>query len=251
MSCMQMQVSRKLDYKVYFCPCVLSRTRTPRHRRREAEARARAQPPLLHAAMVLVLVIGDMHIPHRAADLPKKFKALLQPGKIQHIVCTGNVADKLTLDYLRSLASDVHVVRGDFDDSTFMVGAVDSLPESKVLRVGQFRVGCIHGHQVVPWGDALALGAIQRQLDCDILVSGHTHAFSTFEADGKLYINPGSATGAYSPSFPPGESPTPSFVLMDVTANRVVVYVYELKGDEVKVQKIEHSKAEAAPTQSC
>ena len=32
---------------------------------------------------VLVLVIGDLHIPHRTADIPKKFKALLVPGKIQ------------------------------------------------------------------------------------------------------------------------------------------------------------------------
>ena len=63
--------------------------------------------------MVLVLVIGDMHIPMRSDDLPKKFKALLQPGKIQHVLCTGNVVDKPTYDYLRTLASDVHVVRGD------------------------------------------------------------------------------------------------------------------------------------------
>ena len=69
---------------------------------------------------VYVLVIGDLHIPHRQADLPKKFKALLQPGKIQHILCTGNVVDKLTYDYLRSIAADVHVVRGDFDDGTFL-----------------------------------------------------------------------------------------------------------------------------------
>ena len=60
--------------------------------------------------MVLVLVIRDMHIPHRQAELPKKFKALLQPGKIQHVLCTGNVVDKLTYDYLRTLAADVHVV---------------------------------------------------------------------------------------------------------------------------------------------
>ena len=61
--------------------------------------------------MVLVLVIGDIHIPHRCSDLPKKFKALLQPGKIQHVLCTGNVCDKLSYDYLRTLASDVHIVR--------------------------------------------------------------------------------------------------------------------------------------------
>jgi hypothetical protein len=39
--------------------------------------------------MVLVLCIGDLHIPQRVADLPPKFKSLLVPGKIQHVLCTG------------------------------------------------------------------------------------------------------------------------------------------------------------------
>lgn len=46
-------------------------------------------------AMVLVLCIADLHIPSRAADLPPKFKALLQPGKIQHILCPGNLNSKV------------------------------------------------------------------------------------------------------------------------------------------------------------
>ena len=64
----------------------------------------------------LVLVLGDLHIPHRSSSLPAKFKKLLVPGKIQHILCTGNLCTKESFDYLKSLASDVHVVRGDFDE---------------------------------------------------------------------------------------------------------------------------------------
>ena len=45
--------------------------------------------------MVLVLALGDLHIPHRAADLPAKFKSMLVPGKIQHIICTGNLCVKV------------------------------------------------------------------------------------------------------------------------------------------------------------
>jgi vacuolar protein sorting-associated protein 29 len=33
---------------------------------------------------------------------------------------------------------------------------------------------------------------------------------------------------------------------MDVQQQRVVIYVYELVGEEVKVKKIEHTKAAAA-----
>ena len=106
---------------------------------------------------MLVLVLGDLHIPHRASALPAKFKKLLVPGRIQHILCTGNLCTKETLDYLKTLASDVHVVRGDFDENL-------NYPEQKVVTVGQFRIGVCHGHQVVPWGDQESLALINRSV---------------------------------------------------------------------------------------
>ena len=132
---------------------------------------------------MLVLVLGDLHIPHRCASLPSKFKKLLVPGRIQHILCTGkfltktsqlkyllltlfisivtysevctklpllllgNLCTKESFDYLKTLANDVHIVRGDFDENT-------AWPEQKVVSVGQFKIGLCHGHQLVPWGDA-------------------------------------------------------------------------------------------------
>jgi vacuolar protein sorting-associated protein 29 len=65
---------------------------------------------------MLVLVLGDLHIPQRCANLPSKFKKLLVPGRIHHILCTGNLCTKESLDYLKTLANDVHIVRGDFDE---------------------------------------------------------------------------------------------------------------------------------------
>lgn len=52
----------------------------------------------------------------RSQSIPSKFKKLLVPGRIHHILVTGNLCTKESYDYLKSLASDVHVVRGDFDD---------------------------------------------------------------------------------------------------------------------------------------
>ncbi len=52
--------------------------------------------------------------------------------------------------------------------------------------------------QVVPWGDPESLANLQRQLDVDILITGHTHKHEVFEYEKKYIINPGSATGAYS-----------------------------------------------------
>jgi len=182
---------------------------------------------------MLVLVLGDTHVPYRSHSLPAKFKKLLVPGRIQHILCTGNLCTKESLDYLKTLASDVHIVKGDFDENM-------NYPDHKVVTVGQVRIGLCHGHQVIPWGDPEALSLIQRQLDVDILITGHTHKFQAYEFEGKFYINPGSATGAYSAL---ESNVIPSFVLMDIQSSSVVIYVYQLIGDEVKVERNEYKKS--------
>ena len=153
------------------------------------------------------------------------------PGKIHHILSPGNLCSKETLDYLRGICPDLHVVRGDFDE-------MSSLPDTKVLRIGAFKVGICHGHQVVPWGNVEALAALQRRLDVDILVSGHTHEFKAYKHEDRFLINPGSATGAFNGL---GGDCRPSFALMDINDMRAVVYIYELTdGDPaVKVDKVE------------
>ena len=52
--------------------------------------------------------------------------------------------------------------------------------------------------------------------------------------------SPGSATGAFRDEDPEAY---PSFVLVDVDGPRATCYVYELRGEEVKVDKVEYSKA--------
>lgn len=68
-----------------------------------------------------------------------------------------------------------------------------------MVTVGEFRIGLCHGHQIVPWNDKNALQLMQRTLNVDILITGHSHKFNAFENDGKLFLDPGSVTGAYSP----------------------------------------------------
>ncbi|WVQ82382.1 hypothetical protein IAT38_004510 [Cryptococcus sp. DSM 104549] len=183
--------------------------------------------------MVLVLVIGDLHIPSLIHDLPAKFKKLLVPGKIGQIVCTGNVCDKETYDYLRQIAPEVHVVRGEFDENTHF-------PLSLIIPHQSLRIGVVHGQQVVPAGDQDMLAALARQMDVDVLVSGGTHRFEAFEFDGRFFVNPGSATGAWSGLWN-GEA-TPSFALMDIQGPVIVTYVYQLVDGEVKVDKVEYRR---------
>lgn len=137
----------------------------------------------------------------------------MTPGKIGQILCLGNLTDRHTFEFLRQVAPDLQLVKGDFD--------VDSpnLPLSKVVTHGSLRIGFTHGHTIIPPGDADALLIAARQMDVDILLWGGTHRFEAFEMEGRFFVNPGSATGALSTGYwPEGENPTPSFCLMDVSA---------------------------------
>lgn len=60
----------------------------------------------------------------------------------------------------------------------------------------------MHGHQIVPPGDVDSLCSVARAMDVDLLVTGHTHRFDAFEREGRFFVNPGSATGAWSAVWP-------------------------------------------------
>lgn len=135
------------------------------------------------------------------------------------------------LENLAAAKSQAHIVRGDFDENP-------NMPQTKVVTIGNIKIGIIHGHQVVPWGDIEALSAVQRQLDCDLLISGHTHQQSVTQYDGKYFINPGSVTGAYSPQNP---DPKPSFILMAIQGDDIVAFMYTLVNDEVDIKSLEFS----------
>ena len=85
----------------------------------------------------------------------------------------------------------------------------------------------------MPWGDIEALAAVQRELDCDILVSGQTHQSSITQMDGRCLINPGSLTGAFSGT---ASAPRPSFCLLSIQGEETEAFLYELVNDEVQVR---------------
>ena len=121
-------------------------------------------------------------MPHRAASIHEKFGKMLVPNKMQHVICTGNLCTREQHDFLRTLAPNVHITRGDMDE-------VNGLPEEKVVTIGQFKVGICHGHQIIPWGDSESK-ILARRLDVDILITGHTHVNATDEYEGRWFHQP-------------------------------------------------------------
>lgn len=168
---------------------------------------------------MLTLLIGDLFIPDRVVDMPVKFRKLLSPNapavplnaKISQVLCLGNITQSAsTLRFLHELSPFFSVVRGEFDDVNLVSqqlalldGKSDLLvPFYKVVSADNFRIGLTAGYQIVPRNDPLLLLAFAREIDVDILVWGGTHRVEAYTLDGKFFINPGSATGAFSMNWP-------------------------------------------------
>lgn len=172
----------------------------------------------------LVLVCGDFYIPQRADDMPQKFKDLLSVSKLQYVLCTGNVGDTETANYLKELSGQYIQTKGDWDESGI---------ESKVIEYRGWKIGMVHGHQIIPWGDVEALGQFCESLNCDILIYGHSHENTIDKYNDKYLINPGSFTGAYSTL---ASEVNPCFSLLTFQGDEITVYAYELS-DELIVTK--------------
>ena len=168
----------------------------------------------------LVLIVGDHHIPMRAHSIPAPYRKMLVPGKMQHVLCTGNLGCPEEYDRLRKLvggsASNVHCVAGEYDfaasshpphglgagggdggnsssssSSSEATGGdecassfLPSFPETRVVKLGEFRVGVIGGHQVVPWGNLRSLAMVRRRLNVDVLVCGRRRKEGIVEYEG-------------------------------------------------------------------
>lgn len=168
---------------------------------------------------MLILALGDLYIPDRTIAVPPKFRKLISPFpegypsnyKISEVLCLGNLTNSFeTLKGLYLISPTFHLVRGEYDNDEIILQQlsglqkkeIKSIPVYKIVNVHNIRIGFTNGHQVVPRNDPLSLLALTREWDVDILVWGGTHKAEAFEMEGKLFVNPGSLTGAPSYDWP-------------------------------------------------
>ena len=101
------------------------------------------------------------------------------------VVHLGDITRPAVLDYLGQYP--LEAVAGNMDDEAVL----ERLPVKKVILVGGFRIGLIHG-----WGSPQGLRQKLRGQfnDVDAILYGHTHEPAISRENGLLWFNPGSVT---------------------------------------------------------
>ncbi len=132
---------------------------------------------------MIIGLISDTHIPDRARVLPQNVIDAF--SDVELIIHAGDLTSMSVIEELERIAP-VMAVQGNMDRASGL-----DLPKAKVIEAEGLRIGVIHG-EVYPRADSDQLLYLAKELDVDILVSGHSHQPKIEQKEGKLLLNPGS-----------------------------------------------------------
>ena len=132
---------------------------------------------------MLIGLISDTHIPDRARELPKNVISAFQNDDL--ILHAGDLTSMEVIDELEKIAPTI-AIQGNMDRAAGII-----LPNAKVIEAEGIKIGIAHG-EVYPRADTQQLLYLAKQLDADILVTGHSHQPKIEQIDGVLLLNPGS-----------------------------------------------------------
>lgn len=151
---------------------------------------------------MLIGIISDTHIPVRADKIPDKVFEVFE--NVDLILHAGDLEEESVIKDLEKIAPVVAVYGN--------CGPTLGLNEYEIIEAEKLKIGLTHG-VVYPKGDTQQLYYLARELEVDILVSGHTHKPLIEKIDDVLLLNPGSAT---SPRLS-----EPSVMLLEINEEKV------------------------------
>jgi putative phosphoesterase len=159
----------------------------------------------------LILIAGDCG----TSSIPEEIKTILdqKKAKFDYVLLTNLISDQNDFDFIKSLLRDKNNIHMTQTETT--------------LKIGDFIISLVNGHNLIPWGDIEVLGSIQSKTRCDILVSGSTCTSDIYNYEGKCLVNPGSITGAFHVLNKETPNP-PSFIILIINSEAAAFYSYKL-----------------------
>ncbi|MDO5860558.1 metallophosphoesterase [Methanobrevibacter sp.] len=132
---------------------------------------------------MLIGLISDTHIPDRAKEIPQKVFDTF--NNVDLILHAGDLTSLKVIEELENIAP-VIAIQGNMDRAKGI-----NLPVAKIIEVEGLKIGIAHG-EVYPRADTQQLVYLAKELNVNILITGHSHQPKIEKTDGVLLLNPGS-----------------------------------------------------------
>lgn len=141
-----------------------------------------------------ILVVGDINIPTKAFQIPIQFREIFHPRRISHVILTGNVTSAGTVSFLKTIKSDLHAVRGPYDETSY--------PDVDTRNYCGYNISVMNGSQCMPMGNSTQLSKFAKVYDSEIICSGCGWRPFVGMVDNVLVVKPGSLTGSIKENEP-------------------------------------------------
>ena len=181
-----------------------------------------------------VLVFGDTHIPSRRDSIPEAFYDRIEQTNYDLALITGDlVRESEMLSAFPPLPRSFIVV-GNMD-----YGSQYNFHEQ--IQLDDFNVLLLHGTQLRPRGNIKQLWEIVQEIEADVAIHGHTHIASIDLLEDRLFLNPGTISGATGGW---GGKTDASFIELEVSKNELMVKLFRTDWKIVKESTLRFQKQE-------
>ncbi len=182
-----------------------------------------------------VLVFGDAHIPSRRDSIPKAFYTHIEQTSYDMALITGDLVREAEMLAALPPLPRSFIVVGNMD-----YGSQYNFHEQ--VQLDSFNVLLIHGTQLRPRGNIKQLWEIVQQIGADVTVHGHTHTASIDLYKDRLFLNPGTVSGATGGWAGRIDA---SFIELEVSKNKLLVRLFQTDWKVVKESTISFQKTES------
>jgi len=179
-----------------------------------------------------VLVLGDAHIPSRRDTIPSEFYQYIKDSQYDMTLITGDLVRESDMRAALPPLPRCFIVTGNMD-----YGSTYNFHEQ--IQLDRFNILLLHGTQLRPRGNIEQLCEILKHIGGDVAVHGHTHRAAIGLYKDRLFLNPGTITGATGGS---GGRTDASFIEIVVNEDQMDVILHTTNWHVVKRTEIQYQK---------
>lgn len=179
-----------------------------------------------------VLVFGDTHIPSRRDSIPQTFYDHIEKTSYNLALITGDLVREVDMYSALPPLPRCFIVVGNMD-----YGSQYNFHEQ--IQLDEFNLLLLHGTQLRPRGSISELWEITQEVGADVAVHGHTHKPSIDLYKDRLFLNPGTISGATGGW---GGKTDASFIELSVNKNELEVRLFYTDWKVVKESETRFEK---------
>lgn len=164
-------------------------------------------------------------MPSRTNSIPSEFFSHIERTKYDMALITGDLINEHEMRKVLPSLPRSFIVRGNMDTSNNLHNF------HELVQIEDIQILLLHGTQIKPRGDIKQLCDVGHNIGADVVVHGHTHQYAVDLYNARLFLNPGTmsgATGGWSGRM------TASFIEIDVNKTNIEVKMFTTDWTTVK-----------------